>query len=177
MLVTCSLAILLIISACSIFFEDQGQIIGNPDFVPSYQHVTLDTFIDAYMTNLGSLELPTNYITMETDSSWDARYLINDKHILSYDEGFMILEFTPSSITPEVTELMLYVKALVLTLDPQTTSEAFDASIAEYAVLENFGDDVTWSDLFYYGDTVRYEFNTTDQGIYELHAEDTRMGH
>lgn len=168
--------IILVFPGCSLI-DNQGDIIGNPDFVPSFEHVNIETFITSYMDNLAKVNLPSDYTLVEGDSYWDAVYLINDKHTIEYDNGFLIISFATDDIGSDIGEMLHYVEAMTLTLEPETPPENFGSTVNEYNQLEQFGTDISWSDLSYFGDTVRYEFYQNEDGIYQLHAEDTKMGH
>ncbi|MCK8060239.1 MULTISPECIES: hypothetical protein [unclassified Fusibacter] len=170
------LMLALIISGCSLL-EDKGTIIGNPDFVPSFEHVDIDTFITSYMDHLAEVNLPAAYERLEDQSHWDAVYLVNERHTIQYDNGFLIISYDTSDIEVELDDMLLYAKALIMTLDPDTLADDFDSKMNEYNGLTQLGGNISWSELVFYGDTVHYDFNLTKEGVYQLHAEDTKMGH
>jgi len=168
------MVLIFILSGC---FEDKGTVIGNPDFVSSFQFVTVDTFIDSYTKALEKNGLPAEVEVLGDEKNWLAVYKINNDYTLYYDEGFIKVTFTSDDLDLKFDEVKLFVKALSLTLDPEQTAEEVDAIMLETFNREVLGEEIPWSGLYLYGNTIMYGFNLSEEGVYEIYAEDERMGH
>jgi len=163
-------------------FEDKGEIIGNPDFVASFQFVTTESFIDSFVQQLEQQGIPTQIDVLDDENHWEAVYNINNVYTLYYDEGFIKITFTSEDIDSQLDDVKLFVKSLSLTLDPDQSAEEIEENMNEGFGPEIMGEQVydekiPWSDLHLYAPTVMYRFSLTDDGVYEIYAEDERMGH
>lgn len=164
------------LTACFSVFEDKGTIIGNPDFVPSFQHVTHSTFINLYTSKLASYDHANEYKIHDDKQSWVAIYSVNDKYTLFYDEGYIKFSFKTDQSDQAYDEALTYFYALSETLDPDIDLDNFLSQIEAFKDPEDADVRIPWEDLYFHGPSVTYDFDLIEDE-YLIYAHDQRMGH
>lgn len=144
-----------------------GNIIGNPDFVPSFDFVDNESFGQTYEMNMKSLNQDYSFAkdTTYDDSSFLSSYWIDEKIQLEYSEGFIILSFQ----VYEGEEKMVHDVLICLhrTLEP----DAIDEFLPELKSIENF------EQYNMYGPSAKVSFRFYEDDGYEIHIQDMKMGH
>ncbi len=170
------LAVLAVI-VIGVFIKSQstGQIIGNPDYEPSFRNVNKDTFISALKDDLKTLELPAE-VEVSSADNWDSKFILNKNYTVLYDEGYIQFLFKSQDIDADFDEILKYITAFIMTLD-QRSQEAVSEDIRQVMHVPEPGQDINWKDLFLFGETLNIHFDSDTENNYEVHFEDNRMSY
>ncbi|MBN2898409.1 MAG: hypothetical protein JXO44_06525 [Clostridia bacterium] len=148
-----------------------GDIIGNPDFVPSFIEVDESTFMAKYEAT--SEALGYKHAIKEDqpspDKSFDYAFMLDDVFHIDYDEGFFIMRFDDFENHRQTLNEILH--TCLVMLDPEIDKETLD----DYLVFIQTADYEAYNEI-YLSAKVGFRFYIED-GQYEVHVEDMRMGH
>lgn len=147
--------------------NDHGNIIGNPDFEPSFDHVTAESFRELFIHKRNELGYDFKVGDSEAGSNEAFLFelLIDDGIVIKYSEGFMIMSLKEYEGNAHVFFEIL--ETVYFTLSPGESEEAFPAA----ENIQSFEDYQT----FYYPGLIDYRFYHEDD--YQVHIEDMKMGH
>lgn len=151
-----------------VFRDDySGNIIGNPNFKASFDHVESETFIKKLTKSKETLDYNFTISERIKNESGSFKYdlLIDETITLNYGEGFIIMSLDSYD---EHSKLFYEVlKSIHLTLLEDERTEDFPA----YDLIKSFED----YKEYYYNTKIDYRFY--HDGNYEVHIEDMKMGH
>lgn len=148
----------------------KGDIIGNPDFIPSFIEVKKDNFREKYLDNASKMGFSheVEILNEEEKKSFSQVFMIQNKFKLNYDEGFIILNAEFFVEDPMTFNEIL--KVLLITLDPDYDMNSY------IEFLDNGNHDFEDYNNINLSSKVDFRFYD-DEGILQLHIEDLRMGH
>lgn len=150
-----------------IWDNHRGQIIGNPDFEPSFDNVDKDNFIEKFKQTQDALgygfEMSAPYEA--EDGYYDFEVYLNDKITLKYSEGFIKLSMEDY----EDNRVCFYqaLRTIYFTLSPDEAIDSFPVA----KDVEGF------SDYRQHLLPIRVDYRFYMEEGYEVHIEDMKMGH
>lgn len=151
-----------------VFRDDySGNIIGNPNFKPSFDHVDRDNFLQILLSTKEKLGYDFNVgESYESESAtFDFQIEFDESIKLKYGEGFMIMSLDSYDENQELFYQVL--KTICFTLAPESKEDEFPT----YLTIESYD---SYKEHFYPG-LIDYRFYNEDN--YEVHIEDMKMGH
>ncbi|MCT4619183.1 MAG: hypothetical protein N4A62_07320 [Marinisporobacter sp.] len=147
---------------------NEGDIIGNPNFSPSFDYVTNETFINEFRNTSKTLgyDFSIEEGSPEENSNFLSAYKINKKYEIHYKEGFIAISFENFNKS----EFLKVLRTLIYTIDKEIEHEEL-----EQRLLECENKDFLEYAIYAHGSKIDYRFYKEE--IYKVHIEDMKMGH
>lgn len=147
---------------------DEGDIIGNPNFTPSFDYVTKETFINEFENTVRTLgyDFLIEEVSPRENSNFLSAYIINEKYEINYTEGFIVVSFKSFNKN----EFLKVLRTLIYTID-----KGIDNEELEQRLLECEDREFLEYDIYAHGSNIDYRFYKEE--LYEVHIEDMKMGH
>lgn len=146
---------------------NRGQIIGNPDFKPSFDNVDKGDFIEKFKKTQDALGygFKVSEPAKDEDGFYDFIISFNDKITLKYSDGFIKMAVEDY----DANKVCFYqaLRTVYFTLSPEEEMESFPAA----KDVENFQ---AYGDYFM---PFRVDYRFYNDEVYEVHIEDMKMGH
>lgn len=147
---------------------NEGDIIGNPNFSPSFDYVTKETFINEFENTLKTFgyDFLIEEVSPKVNSNFLRAYIINGKYEINYTEGFIVISFENFNKS----EFLKVLRTLIYTIDKEIDNEELEQRLLE-------SEDREFLEYYIYAQGSNIDYRFYKEELYEVHIEDMKMGH